>query len=1060
MSVSTPFILRPVATLLLTIAIVLAGVLGYRALPIASLPQVEFPTIQVTTELPGASPETMANLVTAPLERQLGQISSLEVMTSSSSLGISQITLQFRLGRDIDAAGQDVQSAINAAASTLPRTLPYPPTFAKVNPADAPIATLALTSDTLSLRTLSDIADTLIAQRLASVSGVGRVAIEGGVKPAVRIQADLARLGGYSLSMADLRSAVVAANVSGPKGSLDGATQSYTIAANDQISSAEQYQAVIVAWRNGAPVRLADVAEVTEGLENSKVGGWYQGKTAVVINVQRQPGANVIAAVDKLKAELPRLERGMPEGVTLAIVHDRTETIRASVHDVQFTLVLAVGLVVLVVLLFLKSARATLIAGIGLPVSIIATFAVMWLWGFSLDNLSLMALTIGTGFIVDDAIVMIENIVRHVDDGEDPFTAAIEGASEIGFTVISLTVSLLAVFIPLLFMTGLVGRMFREFALTLSIAVVVSAIVSLTLIPMLCARLLRRPKDKVEVTPSALSRINDGIVDAYMRSLAFVVAHERSTLAVTAATVAATLWLYVNVPKGFLPVQDTGLVTASFEAAPSTSFEAMVRVQSELAATVGKDPDVAGVVSILGVSALNATPNAGHLKITLKPRNQRDATATEIIARLAGTAKSVGGINVTFRPVQEVQIATRTARALYQYTLSGANAGEVARVAELLVKQLAADPKLVDVGTDLQNGGLKALVDVDRALAGRLGVSMAQVSDALNDAFGQRQISTIYAQANQYRVVLEASPLYNRDPAALERVWVPSSTGAQVQLSTIAKIVRTTAPLSVARQDQFPAVTVSYNLAPGAALSDAIEAIEAAVRDIALPSSISGTYSGEAAEFTRALDGQPWLILAAIVCIYLVLGILYESAIHPLTILTTLPSAGIGAVLALHVTGLDFSVVALIGIVLLMGIVKKNAILMIDFALEAERGRGLSPRAAIMEACRLRFRPIMMTTLAALLGALPLAVESGVGSELRNPLGITIIGGLLVSQLLTLYTTPVIYLTLEQLRARIAGEPADVDLPRHPLAFALPSVAGVAGGSTVAIAPLSAAAKE
>ncbi len=1060
MSVSTPFILRPVATLLLTIAIVLAGVLGYRALPIASLPQVEFPTIQVTTELPGASPETMANLVTAPLERQLGQISSLEVMTSSSSLGISQITLQFRLGRDIDAAGQDVQSAINAAASTLPRTLPYPPTFAKVNPADAPIATLALTSDTLSLRTLSDIADTLIAQRLASVSGVGRVAIEGGVKPAVRIQADLARLGGYSLSMADLRSAVVAANVSGPKGSLDGATQSYTIAANDQISSAEQYQAVIVAWRNGAPVRLADVAEVTEGLENSKVGGWYQGKTAVVINVQRQPGANVIAAVDKLKAELPRLERGMPEGVTLAIVHDRTETIRASVHDVQFTLVLAVGLVVLVVLLFLKSARATLIAGIGLPVSIIATFAVMWLWGFSLDNLSLMALTIGTGFIVDDAIVMIENIVRHVDDGEDPFTAAIEGASEIGFTVISLTVSLLAVFIPLLFMTGLVGRMFREFALTLSIAVVVSAIVSLTLIPMLCARLLRRPKDKVEVTPSALSRINDGIVDAYMRSLAFVVAHERATLAVTAATVAATLWLYVNVPKGFLPVQDTGLVTASFEAAPSTSFEAMVRVQSELAATVGKDPDVAGVVSILGVSALNATPNAGHLKITLKPRNQRDATATEIIARLAGTAKSVGGINVTFRPVQEVQIATRTARALYQYTLSGANAGEVARVAELLVKQLAADPKLVDVGTDLQNGGLKALVDVDRALAGRLGVSMAQVSDALNDAFGQRQISTIYAQANQYRVVLEASPLYNRDPAALERVWVPSSTGAQVQLSTIAKIVRTTAPLSVARQDQFPAVTVSYNLAPGAALSDAIEAIEAAVRDIALPSSISGTYSGEAAEFTRALDGQPWLILAAIVCIYLVLGILYESAIHPLTILTTLPSAGIGAVLALHVTGLDFSVVALIGIVLLMGIVKKNAILMIDFALEAERGRGLSPRAAIMEACRLRFRPIMMTTLAALLGALPLAVESGVGSELRNPLGITIIGGLLVSQLLTLYTTPVIYLTLEQLRARIAGEPADVDLPRHPLAFALPSVAGVAGGSTVAIAPLSAAAKE
>jgi multidrug efflux pump len=1058
MSVSTPFILRPIATLLLTIAILLGGVLGYRALPIASLPQVEFPTILVTTELPGASPETMANLVTAPLERQLGQISSLEVMTSSSSLGISQITLQFRLGRDIDAAGQDVQSAINAAGSTLPRTLPYPPTFAKVNPADAPIATLALTSDTLSLRVLSDLADTLIAQRLASLSGVGRVAIEGGVKPAVRIQADLARLGGYGLSMADLRAAIVAANVSGPKGSLDGASQSYIIAANDQISSADQYKTVIVAWRNGAPVRLADVAEVTDGLENSKVGGWYQGKTAVVINVQRQPGANVIAAVDRLKAELPRLERGMPEGVTLAIVHDRTETIRASVHDVQFTLALAVALVVLVVLLFLKSARATLIAGIGLPVSIIATFGVMWLWGFSLDNLSLMALTIGTGFIVDDAIVMIENIVRHVDDGEDPFKAALEGASEIGFTVISLTMSLLAVFIPLLFMTGLVGRMFREFALTLSIAVVVSAIVSLTLIPMLCARLLRRPNERAEAAPGFLSRLNDRIVNGYMRSLEFVVAHERTTLAVTASTVAATIGLYVSVPKGFLPVQDTGLVTASFEASPSTSFEAMERVQAELAAVVTKDADVAGVVSILGVSALNATPNAGHLKIVLKPRSQRDATATEVIARLAGASKAVGGVNVIFRPVQEVQIATRTSRAPYQYTLSGTNGADVARVAEQLVKRLANDPKLVDVGTDLQNGGLKALVDVDRALAGRLGVSMAQVSDALNDAFGQRQISTIYAQANQYRVVLEASPLYNRDPSALDRVWVPSSSGTQVQLSTIAKIVRTTAPLSVARQDQFPAVTVSYNLAPGAALSDAIASIEAAVRDVGLPHTISGTYSGEAAEFTRALDGQPWLILAAIVCIYLVLGVLYESAIHPLTILTTLPSAGIGAVLALYVTGLDLSVVALIGVILLMGIVKKNAILMIDFALDAERDRGLSPRAAILEACRLRFRPIMMTTLAALLGALPLAVESGVGSELRNPLGITIIGGLLVSQLLTLYTTPVIYLTLERLRARLAGEASDVDLPRHPVSAARPAaaMAGTAGSAPA----VSAAAKE
>ena len=1057
MSVSTPFILRPIATLLLTVAIVLGGVLGYRALPIASLPQVEFPTIQVTTELPGASPETMANLVTAPLERQLGQISSLEVMTSSSSLGISQVTLQFRLGRDIDAAGQDVQSAINAAASTLPRNLPYPPTFAKVNPADAPIATLALTSDTHSLRTLSDIADTLIGQRLASVSGVGRVSIEGGVKPAVRIQADLSRLGGYGLSMADLRSAIVAANVSGPKGSLDGELQSFTIAANDQISSAEQYRSVILAWRNGAPIRLGDVADVTDGLENNKVGGWYQGKTAVIINVLRQPGANVIAAVDRLKAELPRLERGMPEGITLAVVHDRTETIRASVHDVQFTLVLAVGLVVLVVLLFLKSASATLIAGIGLPVSIIATFGVMWFWGFSLDNLSLMALTIGTGFIVDDAIVMIENIVRHMEDGENPFSAAIKGASEIGFTVISLTMSLLAVFIPLLFMTGLVGRMFREFALTLSIAVVVSAVVSLTLIPMLCARLLRPHKVPAEAAPKGLlQRLDDNIVGAYMRSLRVVVAHERTTLLVMAATVAITAWMYINVPKGFLPVQDTGLITASYEAAPATSFEAMERAQSALAAAIEKDPDVAGVVSILGVGDLNATPNAGHLKITLRPRAVRGATASEIIERLEDTSRSVGGLRVTFRPVQEVQIATRTARALYQYTLSGSNRAEVVHAAEQLVKQLEADPRLVDVGTDLHDGGLKALVEVDRALAGRLGVSMAQVSDALNDAFGQRQISTIYAQANQYRVVLEASPRFNRDPAALDRVWVPSSTDSQVQLSTIAKVVRTTAPLVVARQDQFPAATISYNLAPGTSLSHAMESINAALSANPLPASVTGTFAGEAAEFTRALDGQPWLILAAIVCIYLVLGILYESAIHPFTILTTLPSAGIGAVLALHVTGLDLSVVALIGIILLMGIVKKNAIMMIDFALEAERHGGLAPRAAIMEACRLRFRPIMMTTLAALFGALPLAVESGAGSELRNPLGITIIGGLLVSQMLTLYTTPVIYLTMERLRARIAGEPSDVDLPRYPAR----NGAADGAGDALMPEPAHAAAKE
>ncbi len=1034
MSVSRPFILRPIATFLLTTAIVLAGVLGYRALPVASLPQVEFPTIQVTTTLPGASPDTMANLVTAPLERQLGQIASLEVMTSSSSLGISQITLQFNLGRDIDAAGQDVQSAINAAASTLPRNLPYPPTFAKVNPADAPIMTLALTSDTQSLRTLSDLADTIVAQRLASVSGVGRVAVEGGIKPAVRIQADLSRLAGYGLSMADLRTAIVAANVAGPKGSLDGAAQTYTITANDQITNADQYKNVIVAWRNGAPVFLTDVADVIDGLENTKVGGWYQGRTAVIVNIQRQPGANVIETVDRVARELPRLQRSMPEGVELVTVHDRTGTIRASVYDVQFTLMLAVALVVLVVLLFLKSASATLIAGIGLPVSIVATFAVMWLWGFSLDNLSLMALTIGTGFIVDDAIVMIENIVRHMEEGEDPFTAALTGAAEIGFTVISLTMSLLAVFIPLLFMTGLVGRMFREFALTLSIAVVVSAIVSLTLIPMLCSRLLKPASgNTAHGRPAGLfGRFGSWIVEAYMASLRIVVSHERTTLLVFAATVAATLWFYVTTPKGFLPLQDTGQITATYEAAPATSFEAMEKLQADLGAAIRRDPDVTSVVSILGVSNLNLTPNTGNLKITLKPRGERRSTVTEITDRLTDAVRGVAGLVVTFRPVQEVQIATRQSRALYQYTLTGASGREVSLWASRLAEQLKTDPRLKDVGTDEQPGGLRALVDVDRATAARLGVSMTQVSDALNDAFGQRQISTIYAQSNQYRVVLEASPRYNRDPAALTNIYVPSSTGAQVPLSAFAKIVRTTAPLTVLRQDQFPAVTISYSLAPGTSLSDAITAIDAASREIGVPAGLTGSFAGEAAEFTRALAGQPWLLLAAIVCIYLVLGVLYESAVHPFTILTTLPSAGIGAVLALWIMGLDLSVVALIGIVLLMGIVKKNAILMIDFALDAERDRGLSPREAILEACRLRFRPIMMTTLAALLGALPLAVESGTGSELRNPLGISIIGGLLVSQILTLYSTPVIYLALERLRARIVGGPVDVSLPRHP----------------------------
>jgi multidrug efflux pump len=1044
MSVSEPFIRRPIATSLLGLALLIGGALGYWWLPVSSLPQVDFPTVQVTTQLPGASPDVAASLITAPLERQLGQIPSLSSMTSTSSFGVSQISLQFDLNRDIDGATQDVQAAINAAAGVLPKNLPYPPTYAKVNPADAPVMTLALTSDTVSVRAMSDLADSLMAQRLAQITGVGRVSVLGGLKPAVRVQADLARLAAYGLGMEDLRTAIAGANVSGPKGSLDGKQQSYTIAANDQLMGADAYKDVIIAYRNNAPVTVGDVSQIIDGLENDKTGGWYKNKPAVIIEIQRQPGANVIDVVQQIRAEIPKLQQAIPAGAKLTIVSDRTVTIRASVHDVQFTLILSVILVTLVVLLFLRSLRATIIAGVALPLSLITSFGIMWFAGFSLDNLSLMALTIGTGFVVDDAIVMIENIVRHMEGGETAMEAALRGAREIGFTVISLTVSLIAVFIPLLFMSGLVGRMFREFALTLTIAVVTSAIVSLTLTPMMCSRLLKRHGEEWEIPGlRAVSDFIDRTVEFYHRTLLVVLRHQRLTLFVTLLTVVATTALYVIAPKGFLPLQDTASIVAVTEAGQDVSFAEMQNRQTAVANVIESDADVTGLVSSIGAGSVNPTPNVGRITINLKPRDERKADVTGVIERLKQRVASVPGISVYFQPVQDIQISTKSSRSQYQYTLTGTDRNEVVKWSNALVHEMRRNRIFRDVSSEAQEGGLRAALNVDRQRAGQLGVSLQAVNDTLNDAFSQRQISTIYGQANQYRVVLEAQPEDQRDPNILSKLYVPgapSTTGAgtsQVPISAVATLTRTTAPLAISHQAQFPAVSLSFNLAPGAALGDAVDTLHKIEKQIGMPGNITGLYSGDAAEFARSLSGQPWLILAAIVTIYIVLGVLYESYIHPITILSTLPSAGVGAILALMLTGQDLSVIGLIGIILLMGIVKKNAIMMIDFALEAERHEGRSPYDAIVQACLLRFRPIMMTTLAALFGALPLALESGTGSELRFPLGVSIIGGLIVSQILTLYTTPVIYLALDRINRRLeSAVPPAGDYPSPPVAGA------------------------